>query len=243
LLRRSVGDQEGRISPSPLVYASGSANYNIMIENRAEQIIDAGAVKNRFAAIRPDDYKNLKMFNLEPGYLRSHEYNREGLTPAQWRRKISELSLRLGRSVKKGCPEPLDNQSALKVFTELAGDIPQGQATVMFYEDDQSRLINLQFYTELNLDFSSLEEDAVEVIERKGINMQQKKEDLIVDGNKLVNEDKSRVRQIVLRDKMSGQDIDVVAKRIRLARVRQDPFEELRVMQKRFCMVCHRQSQ
>ena len=187
---------------------------------------------NRFAAIRHDEYKNPAMFELEPGYLKTASYSKNELNSQQWKRKITELALRLGREVKKN-PEFLKKEEATKIFQELVGDVSQANEQVLFYENDTNQPTRLNACTDLPpLNFTSILEDAVEEIEIKGVNMQQKEEDRIFSGEKFVTEDKSRVRKIFLKNKEDDEQIEVVAKRVRLTRVRSNPFEELQIMQK-----------
>ena len=104
---------------------------------------------NKFAVINREGYKNPKMFELEPNYLKTSDYNKEGLTFQQWQRKITELALQLGRTVKKG-PEPLENEEAIKIFQGLVGNIKEAEQTVCFYEDDLSQPTRLNAITDLN---------------------------------------------------------------------------------------------
>jgi len=204
-----------------------------MAEKGLEQLanIDTNARRDKFAAINRDGYKNPAMFELEPSYLKTSTYNKEELTPEQWKRKITELALRLGRTVKKG-PEPLENEEAIRIFEELVGSISEAEQTVLFYENDPSRPVKLDVMTHLNLDFTLILEDAIEAIERRGVNMQQKEEENMFQNGKFTAEDQSRVRNIFLTNKDNNQQVDVVAKRIRLSRVQANPFEELQIMQK-----------
>lgn len=203
------------------------------MEKGLEQLanIDTNARRDKFAAINRDGYKKPAMFELEPSYLKTAEFNKADLTPDQWRRKITELALRLGRTVKKG-PEPLDNEEAIKIFEELVGSISEAEQTVMFYENDPSQPVKLDVMTDLKLDFSLIVEDVIEAIEKRGINMQQKEEEKMFRDGKFTAEDQSRVRNIFLTNKDNGQQVDIVAKRIRLSRVQSNPFEELQIMQK-----------
>mgnify|MGYP001581907218 FL=1 len=73
-------------------------------------------IKAEFLTVRPEDYKNPDMFDLEPAYLKTTDYDRTKLTPLKWRRKISELALRLGRAAKKE-PERLGGKDPGKKFT------------------------------------------------------------------------------------------------------------------------------
>jgi len=187
--------------------------------------------KSLLAEIRSNDYKNSELFDLEPEYLKNSDYKKENFAPHQWRRKITELALRLGRNVKKG-PMPMGGNEAIDIFKELVGDISEADQKVVFYEDDHSKQVKFEPISDKDFDYSALLENAVDSIELKGVNMQQKKEDLLLAEGKFISEDKSRVREISLKNKKDNQLVPVVAKRIRLNRVRRSPFEELEIMSK-----------
>ncbi len=190
--------------------------------------------KEDFLIPEGDDYKNPEMLTLEPDYLKTPDYNRENLTPHQYRRKISELAWRLGLEFReKNLDSTRQNrETGVKVFHEIVGDVPEASEPLIFYEDDNSQ----QFHAEpmpdfQELDFSTLEENAVEVIERGGKNLQRETERPILENGVLPTDDNSRIREVILRRK-DGTEIPVVSKRISLTKVRREPFEEFQILQR-----------
>jgi len=100
----------------------------------------------------------------------------------------------------------------VKIFQEIVGDVPEVSESLIFYEDDELQ----QFYANIipdfqDIDFSTLEESAVEVIERGGKNLQRETERPILENGVLSTDDDSRVREIILKRK-NGTEIPVVSK-------------------------------
>jgi len=190
--------------------------------------------KEDFLVPRRGDYKNFDMFALEPDYLKTPDYDRENFTLHQYRRKISELARRLGLKFREKNPDPTrqNRETGLKVFHEIVGEVPEARDPLIFYEDDNSQ----QFYAGpmpdfQELDFSALEENAVEVIERGGKNLQRETARPILENGILPTDDNSRIREIILRRK-DGTEIPVVSKRVSLTKVRREPFEEFQILQR-----------
>lgn len=190
--------------------------------------------KEEFLAPSGDDYKNPEMLTLEPDYLKTPDYSRENLTPHQYRRKISELARRLGSEFREKNPDPArqNRETGVKIFRDIVGDIPGASEPLIFYEDD----ISQQFHAEptpdfQELDFSALEENAVEVIEQGGKNLQRETERPILENGVLPTDDNSRIREVILKRK-DGTEIPVVSKRIGLTKVRREPFEEFQILQR-----------
>jgi hypothetical protein len=190
--------------------------------------------KEDFLVPSGNDYKNPDMLALEPDYLKNTDYGRENLTCHQYRRKISELARRLGLEFREKNPDPArqNRETGVRVFRKIVGDVPEASEPLIFYEDDDSQ----QFHAEptpdfQELDFSTLEENAVEVIERDGKNLQRETERPVLENGVLPTDDNSRIREIVLRRK-DGTEIPMVSKRISLTKVRFEPFEEFQILQR-----------
>ncbi len=174
------------------------------------------------------------MLTLEPDYLKTPDYGRENLTSHQYRRKISELARRLGLEFREKNPDPArqSREIGVKVFRDIVGDIPEVSEPLIFYEDDSSRPFRAEPTPDFQeLDFSALEENAVEVIERSGKNLQRETERPILENGVLPTDDNSRIREVVLTRK-DGTEIPVVSKRISLTKVRREPFEEFKILQR-----------
>jgi hypothetical protein len=190
--------------------------------------------KEDFLIPEGDDYKNPEMLALEPDYLKTPDYGRENLTPHQYRRKISELARRLGLEFREKNPDPArqSRETGVKVFREIVGDILEASEPLIFYEDDVSQPFRAEPTPDFQeLDFSTLEENVVEVIERGGKNLQRETERPILENDVLPTDDNSRIREVALKRK-NGTEISVVSKRISLTKVRREPFEEFQILQK-----------
>ena len=190
--------------------------------------------KEDFLAPKSEDYKNPEMLTLEPDYLKTSDYSRENFTAHQYRRKISELARRLGLEFREKNPDPArqSRETGVKVFREIVGDVPEASEPLIFYEDDASRPFRAEPTPDFQeLDFYALEENAVEVIERSGKNLQRETERPILENGVLPTDDNSRIREVVLMRK-DGTEIPVVSKRISLTKVRREPFEEFQILQK-----------
>ncbi len=190
--------------------------------------------KENFLIPKGDDYKNPEMLTLEPDYLKTADYGRENLTPHQYRRKISELARRLGLEFREKNTDPArqNRETGVKVFREIVGDVPEASEPLIFYEDDDSQPFRAEPTPDFQeLDFSALKKNAVEVIERGGKNLKRETEQPILENGVLPTDDDSRIREVVLRRK-DGIEITVVSKRISLTKVRREPFEEFRILQK-----------
>jgi len=191
-------------------------------------------MKEEFLAPKKDDYKNPEMLALEPDYLKTPHYNREDLTPHQYRRKISDLARRLGLEFREKNPDPArqNRKTGIKIFREIVGGVQEVNEPLIFYEDDNSQQFQAETLPDFQeLDFSALEENAVEVIERDGKNLQRETERPFLENGALPTDDNSRIREIVLRKK-DGTEIPVVSKRISLTKVRREPFEEFQTLQR-----------
>jgi len=188
--------------------------------------------KEQFLVPKKDNYKNHEMLALEPDYLKTPDYNRENFTYYQYRRKISELARRLGLEFREKNPDPTrrNREAGVKIFYEIVGDVPEVSEPLIFYEDDESQQFRADIASDFqDIDFSTLEENAVEVIERGGKNLQRETERLILENGLLPTDDNSRIREITLR-KENGTEVSVVSKRISLTKVRREPFEEFKIL-------------
>ncbi len=191
-------------------------------------------LKMEFLVPDKDNYKNPEMLTLEPDYLKTPNYNQESLIPHQYRRKISELARRLGLEFREKNPDPTrqNPEIGVRLFHEIVGSVPKEIEFLIFYEDNESQQFQANIMSDFqDLDFSALEENAVEVIERSGKNLQRETERPILENNVLPTDDNSRVREIILRKKDETK-IPVVSKRISLTKVRREPFEEFKILQR-----------
>lgn len=190
--------------------------------------------KENFLIPKGDDFKNPEMLNLEPDYLKNPDYNRENLNLHQYRRKISELAQRLGLEFQEKNPDPArqDRATGVKIFREIVGDIPEVNEPLVFYEDDLSQPFRAEPTQDFQeLDFSTLEENAVEIIEKGGKNLQRDTERPILENDVLPTDDNSRIREVVLKRK-DGTKVSLVSKRISITKVRREPFEEFQILQR-----------
>jgi len=190
--------------------------------------------KKEFLVLRKSDYKNLEMFSFEPNYLKTSDYNRENLTLHQYRRKISELARRLGLEFRDKNPDSArqNRETGVKIFYEIVGFVPKINEPLIFYEDDSLQPFHAVPMPDFqDLDFSALEENAVEVIEQGGKNLQRETERPIIENGVLPTDDNSRIREIILKRK-DRTEIPVVSKRISLTKIRREPFEEFQILRR-----------
>ncbi len=204
------------------------SEQSLTYKNKSERIN-----KNQFLISRAEDYKNPDMFDLEPSYLKTLDYNKKNFTPHQYYRKISELARRLGLAFSKKNPDSAyqKSETGVKIFKEIVSD-DVSEIILTFYEDDSSQPFNIEVEPDFqDLDFSDIRENAVEIIERRGKNLQRRTERPIFENGVLPTDDNSRVREIILKRK-DGTEVVVVSKRISLTKVRREPFEEFEILQK-----------
>jgi len=204
-------------------------NFEQLPKNESKEIN-----KNEFLIPRIKDYKNPDMLSLEPDYLKTPDYSRENLTPHQYRRKISELARRLGLEFRKENPDPArqNRETGVKIFRDIVGDVPEINKPLVFYEDDPTQPFRAEPTQDFqDLDFSDLEKNAVEIIEKRGKNLQRDTERPILENGVLPTDDNSRVREFVLKRK-DGTEISLVSKRISLTKVCREPFEEFQILQR-----------
>src|SRR3989338_6920426 len=179
----------------------GEKNIEQPMDNPERQEFDV----EEFLIPREKNYKNPDMLSMEPQYLHTPDFNPELLTPLQYRRKISELAIRLGQEFRQKNPNPArkDPRIGVEIFKRIIGDIPEIHMPLVFYEDDPNQPYHLlevapQYQ---DVDFASLEANAVQAIELEGKNLKGKRDRTVLENDTLPTDDVSRIREINLRRK------------------------------------------